>query len=158
MRKYLFPIAIITCMMIQSDVNAQNELELKKKYNIKGNVGIKGYDPVAYFVSDEAHKGSKKIQHIHDQVIYHFTSESNKQLFIGDVEKYLPAYGGFCAYGIGHDSKRFNVNPKAFKIIDGKNYLFWRRFIYDSMKRWDKDEKHLKKNAERNWKKLLDKE
>ena len=77
---------------------------------------------------------------------------------IDDAEKYLPAYGGFCAYGIGHDSKRFNVNPKAFKIIDGKNYLFWRRFIYDSMKRWDKDEKHLKKNAERNWKKLLDKE
>ena len=158
MRQRLFPIAIITCLIIQSDAHAQNELKLEKRYNIRGNTGIKGYDPVAYFVSDNAQKGSKKIQYTHDGVIYRFTSESNKQLFIGDPEKYLPAYGGFCAYGVGHDGKRFNVNPKAFKIIDGKNYLFWKRFIYDAIKRWDKDEEQLKINADRNWKKLLGKE
>ena len=158
MRKYLFPIIIVSCLIIQTDIHAQDEMELEKKYNIKGNLGIKGYDPVAYFVSNEAQKGSKKIQHTYDEVIYRFTSESNKKLFIDDPEKYLPAYGGYCSYGMGHDGKRFNVNPKAFKIIEGGNFLFWRMFIYDATKKWDMDEEHLKTNADQNWKKLLRKE
>ena len=34
----------------------------------------------------------------------------------------LPAYGGFCAYGVAL-GKKFDDDPRYWKIVDGKLYL-----------------------------------
>lgn len=49
-------------------------------------------------------------------------------MFISDPVKYSPQYGGYCAGEVATSgSVTVNVDPSAFKIIDGKLYL-----IYDA--------------------------
>lgn len=36
--------------------------------------------------------------------------------------KYAPQYGGFCAYGMT-SGKKFEIDGKAFEIVDGKLYV-----------------------------------
>lgn len=43
-------------------------------------------------------------------------------MFEVNPQKYLPAYGGYCAYGLGV-GKKFVADPEVWKIVDGKLYL-----------------------------------
>ena len=40
-------------------------------------------------------------------------------------KKYIPAYGGYCAYAIGAKGTKVAIDPKTFEIRDGKLYLFY---------------------------------
>ena len=43
-------------------------------------------------------------------------------LFVGDPERYAPAYGGYCAYGMAQGAK-VDIDPNAWRIVDGWLYL-----------------------------------
>ena len=88
----------------------------------KNDLAIGGYDPVAYFSDNKAKKGKSSYTAVHDGAIYHFSSAKNRDLFRKDAEKYAPQYGGFCAFGVTKHRK-FTVDPKAWRIVDGKLYL-----------------------------------
>ena len=89
--------------------------------NGKG-VAIKGYDPVAYFVSSKAQKGKKEISHLHAGNTWQFTNETNKKAFIANPVAYIPQYGGHCAYAASKNSIA-PVDPKAWEIRNNKLYL-----------------------------------
>ena len=96
------------------------------EYNLnKKGVIVDGYDVVAYFVSNEAVKGKKKHQTIHENITFQFSSEENLQLFLKDPKKYVPQYGGWCAYATKTTGGKVKVDPKTFEIRDGKLYLFY---------------------------------
>ena len=61
-------------------------------------VGVGGYDPVAYFKEGKAMKGNGWHVAYHKDVTYVFANKMNRKTFEADPEKYLPAYGGYCAY------------------------------------------------------------
>ena len=42
--------------------------------------------------------------------------------FKADPAKYEPQFGGYCAYGVAKGFKP-DIDPTAFKIVDGKLYL-----------------------------------
>ncbi len=65
----------------------------------KNGVGIKGYDPVAYFTDNKAVKGNAQVQSSSNGVIYYFASAQNKAAFDANPAKYEPQFGGFCACG-----------------------------------------------------------
>ncbi|MEM8873221.1 MAG: YHS domain-containing (seleno)protein [Planctomycetota bacterium] len=88
----------------------------------KTGVAINGYDPVAYSEMGEPKKGNFQIASTHDGATYWFVSEKHKALFDADPEKYLPQYGGYCAYGVAI-GRKFNADPHTWAIIDGKLYL-----------------------------------
>src|SRR5262249_17281071 len=67
--------------------------------------GLVGYDPVAYFTDGKPMRGSGHHVTVHDGVTYAFTSKEHKKLFEADPQKYLPAYGGYCAYGVAGGEK-----------------------------------------------------
>ncbi|HZE82850.1 MAG TPA: YHS domain protein, partial [Puia sp.] len=67
---------------------------------------------------------------------------------------YEPQYGGWCAYAMGKDGSKVEVDPGTFKIVNGKLFLFYNRFFNNTLKTWNKDEDHLHKNADNNWQKL----
>ncbi len=121
----------------------------------KKKVAIQGYDPVAYFTEGEACKGDNAITFSYQKVVYHFSSEDNKELFKQSPEKYSPQYGGWCAYAMGKDGTKFSVNPSCFKIFDGKLYLFYKKLGINTLDSWNKDEEKLKTQADENWKRLL---
>lgn len=88
-----------------------------------GDVAIKGYDPVAYFTQNQAMEGSEKYSYHWLGATWHFASAENLELFKADPAKYAPQYGGYCADGVSLGTVTTNVDPKAWRIIDGKLYI-----------------------------------
>ncbi len=88
-----------------------------------GNVAIKGYDPVAYFTEQRAVKGTEDISHTWLGAEWKFSSEKHKKLFSKNPIQYAPQYGGHCSDGIAYGSMTTNIDPQAWRIIDGKLYL-----------------------------------
>ena len=127
----------------------------KKQFNLENGVALQGYDPVAYFTTHKAIKGSKELGAIvYEGVTYHFASASNKEIFKRSPATYEPQYGGWCAFAMGTDGSKVEVDPETFKIIDGKLYLFYNRLFNNTLKSWNKNEAKLKKQADLNWLKI----
>lgn len=85
-------------------------------------VGVQGYDLVSYHQSGEPQKGNGNNVASHGGVTYVFANEANKKAFEANPEKYLPAYGGYCAYGVAV-GKKFVGDPLVYKVVGGKLYL-----------------------------------
>ena len=62
--------------------------------------GISGYDPVAYFTEGKPERGSGYHVTVVDGVTYVFANAEHRKMFEANPQKYLPAYGGYCAYGV----------------------------------------------------------
>ncbi|MBS1974471.1 MAG: YHS domain protein, partial [Bacteroidetes bacterium] len=127
---------------------AQDAAFRQKNFNLSGGVGINGYDPVAYFALNKAIKGTKDLAAAFEGVTYYFSSVADKEEFGKHPEKYEPQYGGWCAYAMGKDGSKVEVDPETFKIIDGKLFLFYNRFFNNTLKSWDKDEEGLHHRAD----------
>ena len=135
----------------------QSTLPLQLRYDLSGeSIGISGYDPVAYFSEGggKAVKGSIKIASQYEGVTYRFISEEHKTLFDANPQKYLPMYGGWCAWAVGELGKRVDVDPESYEIHNGKLYLFYRDTQLDTRALWLKDTNNLIAKATLNWKKL----
>ncbi|WP_343560631.1 YHS domain-containing (seleno)protein [Kiloniella sp. b19] len=109
--------------------------------------GASGYDLVAYFTEDRAVEGSTAHTAIHEGVTYLFSKAEHKDAFEADPAKYLPAYGGYCAFGAAV-GKKFPIDPHAFKVVDGKLYLNNNKKVQD---RWLTDIAGYIKLGDDNW-------
>jgi hypothetical protein len=91
-----------------------------------GGVAIMGYDPVAYFTENRAVKGSEEYSYEWLGTPWHFANSKHREMFMSEPVKYAPQYGGYCAGEVAiNSSVTVNVDPEAFKIIDGKLYLIY---------------------------------
>lgn len=90
-----------------------------------GGVAIMGYDTVAYFTEGKATKGSQKFSYEWLGTPWHFANAEHRDMFISEPLKYAPQYGGYCAGEVINGSVTVNIDPEAFKIIDGKLYLIY---------------------------------
>jgi YHS domain-containing protein len=113
----------------------------------KQNLAIKGYDVVNYFTAGAPAKGDASFKSSHNGATYHFVSAANKAKFDANPAKYLPAYGGFCAYGAAQGYK-VSINPEAWKIVNGKLYLNYSKGV---QRKWDGDIAGYIKQADANW-------
>jgi YHS domain-containing protein len=127
----------------------------KKNLNLEDGVAVKGYDPVAYFIQNKAVKGNKNISVFYEGASYYFSSAENKEEFKKNPTRYEPQYGGWCAYAMGKDGSKVEIDPGTFKIIDGKLYLFYNKYFNNTLKSWNKDEANLKTKADANWQKIF---
>jgi YHS domain-containing protein len=95
----------------------------KARVNVDSNgVILKGYDPVAYFTRHQAVKGNPAIQTSYGGAIYYFVSVADKVAFSKNPSRYVPQYGGFCAYHLSK-GKLADSDPAAFLIYKGKLYV-----------------------------------
>lgn len=90
-----------------------------------GGVAIMGYDAVAYFTDGKAVKGSEEFTYDWLGTPWHFASKKHLEMFMSEPVKYAPQYGGYCAAEVVGGGVTINVDPEAFKIIDGKLYLIY---------------------------------
>jgi YHS domain-containing protein len=133
----------------------QDAVQLRRsQFNLDNGVAVSGYDPVTYFRQQKAIKGKKEFAVFHQGVTYYFSSAENKEEFKKDPSKYEPQYGGWCAYAMGKDGSKVEIDPATFKIIDGKLYLYYNKFFNNTLKSWNRDEQNLKTKADVNWKKF----
>jgi YHS domain-containing protein len=134
---------------------AQGSALRREQFHVKDGVMLYGYDPVSFHTEGKAIKGKKEFAVRAEGVVYHLSSEKNKQLFLKDYEKYEPRYGGWCAYAMGNSGEKVEIDPETFKIIDGKLYVFYNAFFNNTLNSWNKDESRLKKQADANWKNFI---
>ncbi len=113
-------------------------------------LAIKGYDTVAFFTLGKGITGIEKYSLNYSGAKWYFINEEHRNLFKKSPEKYLPQYGGYCAYGV---AVLYEMPPAAgdgryWDIKDEKLYLkynkgaqiLWRlskkNMIYKANIRW----------------------
>ncbi|MEO9571026.1 MAG: YHS domain-containing (seleno)protein [Polaribacter sp.] len=120
-------------------------------YNLKKGFVAEGYDVVSYF-NNKVEKGDKKFVANYDGVKFKFSSKEHLETFKKSPKKYVPAYGGYCAYAIGVKGEKVSIDPKTFEIREGKLYLFYNSWGTNTLELWQKEgAEQLKAKADKNW-------
>ncbi|AUC21760.1 hypothetical protein BTO15_06405 [Polaribacter sejongensis] len=120
-------------------------------YNTKKGFVAEGYDVVSYF-NNTSVKGNKKFVADYDGVQFKFSSKENLEIFNRSPKKYVPAYGGYCAYAIGAKGEKVSIDPETFEIRDGKLYLFYNSWGTNTLELWEEEgAEGLKIKADKNW-------
>ena len=90
--------------------------------NTMGGIALHGFDPVAYFTQNKAVLGKPKLTAKYHGVTYEFASREDQTAFLANPEKYVPQFGGFCAYATSVGGKA-DGDPREFVISNGKLYV-----------------------------------
>jgi YHS domain-containing protein len=114
-------------------------------------VTLKGYDAVAFFKQGKPVKGNSGIESTYQAATYLFASAENKADFDKDPAKYVPQYGGFCAYGVANGVMTGSPDPSAFTIYRGKLYLCGNQA---ALKSFESDIDSNIDKADTNWRQL----
>ena len=149
-------------------VSAEEKIKIKqqkkidhnqKHFNIDKGIMLDGYDVVSYHSAKGPVEGAKKHALTHEGVVYYFKDLENKKAFEANPEKYIPTYGGWCAYAVAEKGKKVSVDPKTYKIVDGKLYLFYNSWGNNTLEKWNKhkDEQAYIKQADSKWGNLVQK-
>ncbi len=150
--KTIKSIIVIAVFLLATTVSAQDN----KANNIdNSNIALQGYSPVSYLDLNLAQKGDKRFKSEYQKVVYYFTTGEQKATFDKNPKKYLPQYGGFCAFGI-YAGAKFRVDPNKFLVKDGTYYLFLNNVELDAKQLWLAENNHtkLRSTANKNWEKL----
>lgn len=142
---------VLTALLSPLALAAKPEIYAHKR---KGAIG--GADVVAYYslkAGDRAVMGNKNIPYQYKGATWYFSNEKNRDLFASDPEKYLPQYGGYCAYAVAQGTTK-SVNPNYWHLIDGKLYLNYSFFVN---RKWTKDKEAYIAQANTNWPAVLEK-
>lgn len=117
MFKTLVSAAVVATGMATSALAAGVEINATST-----GLAMRGYDPVAYFTDGAPTRGDTSITAVHADATYRFASKEHKALFEANPETYLPAYGGYCAFGTAMGVK-VDGDPSYWRIVDDKLYL-----------------------------------
>lgn len=148
--KKLIILTLITVFTITTNAQVVNgHLNINKK-----QIAVDGYDLISYFLEDEADTGKKEFNYTYKGAHYYFSSEKHLKIFKTNPTKYLPKFGGWCAFSMAKDGDKERVDPKSFLIIDGELYLFYEYYFNDKREKWLESKSNLRELAEQNWKKI----
>lgn len=86
-------------------------------------LGLKGYDPVAYFTLASPTPGIVEFELVYDGVRYRFANARHRDMFKASPEKYAPQFGGLCAMTLANGSRR-EPDPTIWLIANGNLYVF----------------------------------
>lgn len=117
-------------------------------------VAIEGYDTVAYFTEAKPVKGNSEFTHKWMDATWRFASAENRDRFAEAPEMYAPQYGGYCAWAVSQNDTA-GIDPKAWKIVDGKLYL---NYSLKIQAKWAKDIPGHIEAGDRNWPGLVGRE
>lgn len=128
-------------------------LQAKEHDNVdKNHLAVQGYDVVAYFTGRPA-KGDARFAATHGGHTYRFASDENRKAFVDAPDKYVPQYGGWCATAMAKGEK-VEIDPKTFKVTNGRLFLFYNGFWGNALKDWNADETALTRKADAAWTKV----
>ena len=114
---------------------------------------VHGYDVVSYHTDKRPAKGNGHFVSEYEGATYLFSNKKNKELFDANPAKYVPAYGGYCAYGVSL-GKKFDGDPEVWRVVDGRLYLNLDAGIQDE---WFKNVQGHIRSVDKNWKDIATK-
>jgi YHS domain-containing protein len=111
------------------------------------NVAVGGYDPVAYFTDGRPVRGTTQHRTTHQGYEYRFASAEHLAAFRANPSRYLPQYGGYCAWAVAQGYTAAG-NPQYWRIVDDRLYLNYNGEI---QQRWLRDIPGFIRSANANW-------
>src|SRR5271163_2170977 len=126
---------------------AASEKAAAPAVNAADGIGVKGYDPVAYFTAGRPTPGLEQYTYRLKGVTYRFASAEDREEFEAAPEMYLPQYGGYCAYAMSLD-RIADIDPSRWAIVNHKLYL---NNNYLSFHLWSLDKNRNIASADHNW-------
>ncbi|WP_299676482.1 YHS domain-containing (seleno)protein [uncultured Dokdonia sp.] len=142
-------IILIGLLLVGVSIQAQ-----QTDYYLKKGYVAEGYDVTEYF-NNKAVEGDKKFTTEYDGVKFKFVSQANLDKFKANPSKYVPQYGGYCAYAVADKGKKISVDPKTFEIRDGKLYLFYNSWGVNTLEKWQEEgPEKLRGQADAAWSKV----
>jgi YHS domain-containing protein len=141
MKHIAFVVLIITAGLVSCNSKKANEVFITEAG------AINGYDPVAYFKSNQPVKGNKEFNYEWNGATWYFSTMENLNEFKNSPEIYMPQYGGYCAYGTA-DGHKAPTQPDAWTVVNNKLYL---NYDKDVMTQWRKDTESFIIKADENW-------
>lgn len=145
MKKYAL---IVLLLLFSSNTFAADPINS----SIFGNVAIDGFDTVAYWTENKAVEGSKKYTYKWNGAKWRFSSQENMDLFKSNPEKYLPEYGGYCAWAMS-DGRTASIEGEAFTFHNEKLYLNYNMKV---MAEWRADKDLFIEQANIEYPKVID--
>ena len=85
-------------------------------------LALRGYDVTTYGAATKPLAGKAEFSVVEGGATYYFANEANATAFKANPARYLPSYGGFCAYGVSV-GKKFDGDPNIFIIVDNRLHL-----------------------------------
>jgi len=112
-----------------------------------GAAALGGYDPVAYFTRNAAVMGAPAIIAMHEGQTYRFSNEENRAAFLKEPAKYVPQFGGQCAWAVSQNYL-YPGDPTAFTVYKGRLFLNANQPI---SKKFNAQIDKLVPDADKNW-------
>ncbi len=110
-------------------------------------MAIKGYDVVAFHTEAKATKGLENFTYRWKDANWLFANQANLDMFKEDPEKYVPQYGGYCAFGTA-DGHKAPTETDTWTIRDKKLYFNYNKKVQEI---WNKDQAGYIEKADKNW-------
>ena len=144
----LLGLAIASSAVTPTPAIAEDEYNVTTGYTLDGaGLGVHGADPVVLSTLNAVAPGDAANTVVHDGVAYYFASRLSADRFKADPDRYLPQYGGYCAYAVAL-GKKLDGDPRFADIVDGKLYLFVNAAIYA---RYLADKDNTLRTADQKW-------
>lgn len=136
MKKTILLVMLIGLLASIGSLSARAESR-RDHFNVNASgLGMKGYDPISYH-EGEPRKGLASISLTHKNTLYNFVSQENRNRFENNPSRYEPAYGGWCAWAMLEGDK-VDINPKRYRVVNNKTYLFYDSFFINTLKKWNR--------------------
>lgn len=143
-----FALAIALSAGFAVPAHAADEYNVTNGYTLDGaGLGVHGVDTVVLSTMNAVAPGEASHAVVHDGVTYYFASELTAERFKSDPERYLPQYGGFCAYAVAL-GKKLDGDPRYADVVDGKLYLFVNAAVFQ---RYLADKEKTLRTAKEKW-------
>lgn len=144
----MFPIVVRRYVFTALLVLAATVAASAERVNVdRHGVALKGYDVVAYFTEGRAVEGDAAFEHVLDGVRYRFASAANRERFAREPRRFLPQYGGFCAWAVSRGYTA-DTDPLAWKVVGGRLFLNYSTSV---QRKWETDVAGNVAKADANW-------
>jgi YHS domain-containing protein len=142
MKRYFKSLGLTICLIGFLDVNI-----FAAEFFERNGLAIDGYDPVAYFTDMNPMKGSPEFRADYQGATFQFVSVAHRDIFASNPDKFVPQYGGYCAYGMAKGYKA-SIDPAAFTVVGDKLYLNYSEGVRSQ---WLSDIPGYVRKADANW-------
>ena len=115
------------------------------------DLALEGHDTVAYFKDAALTKGNKSISLEHKGAKWLFSSDENLAAFAADPDKYMPQFGGYCAFSVAK-GKLVKGDPELWHVEDEKLYVNFNKGVH---RLWLKRKQSMIADADSHWPAVL---
>jgi YHS domain-containing protein len=141
------PLLLISLLVLLTTAQAESAIYT----SFLSNSAVSGYDPVSYFTEGKPEKGKSRFKLRYKSVDWYFTSRQHREMFQQNPARYMPQYGGYCAWAVAHNTTA-KGDPLHWTIYQDKLYLNYDKKIQAD---WAKDKSRRVQEANSNWPKVI---